>query len=362
MGKLVETYRDTGREVARRLFLDRHVELWLAALDIAWSPSELRARVVEVVRETEDVRTFVLQPPRRWPGHRAGQHTIVEVEVDGARLQRCYSLASAPGDSRLAITVKRVPGGRVSGWLHDRVRAGDVLRLREPTGDFVLPEGAPGPLLFLSGGSGITPIASMLRELAARGATRDVVLVHHARHRDDVIFGAELEALAARHAWLRCHVLLDDAPGAPTGFDEGRLAALVPDLATRDAFACGPPGMTVRVEAMWSRMGCEHRLHLERFTLPVRDAAPSDGRPVTLRLERSGRTIVAASGETLLSELERAGERPRSGCRMGICRSCTTRKRAGVVQNVLTREVSSAPDEDIQLCVSSACSDVDLAL
>jgi stearoyl-CoA 9-desaturase NADPH oxidoreductase len=373
---------------AERLFLARQAEHWLGALGRLESlRGELRARVVDVIHETPDARTFVLRPGRRWPGHRAGQWATVEVEIDGARVRRCYSISSAPGDALISFTVKRVPGGRVSGWLHERVRVGDVLTLGAPGGEFTLPldpaDGAlPERLLFVSGGSGITPTASMLRALEARAADAakngggapmpDVVLVHHARRREDVIFRDAIEALAGASPWLRLVWCLDDAPGGTGGFDEARLAALVPDLAERETFLCGPPPMMARVEAMWRARGLEERLRQERFVAPGASpvgAAPDSPGPdgsasarVSLHLVRSQRSVEARTEGTLLDQLERAGERPASGCRMGICRSCTCVKRSGTVRHALTGAISSAPDEPIQLCVSVPCTDVELGL
>nr|MDQ3038112.1 ferredoxin reductase [Myxococcota bacterium] len=267
--QLASAWQETRQTAASRLLLHRHAELWLRELGSTGSSSEIRARVVDVVRETADARTFVLRPNRLWRGHRAGQWTSVEVEIDGARVRRCYSISSAPGDALVSITVKRVPGGRVSGFLHDRVRPGDVLGLGPASGEFVLPERAPARLLLLGGGSGITPMMSMLRALIADRETRtDVVLVHHARSRDDVIFRDEIDALAAAQSGLRRVWCLDDDPHGAGGFDEARLAALVPDRAERETFLCGPPAMMARVEEMWRDDGHAHRLHTERFTAP----------------------------------------------------------------------------------------------
>src|SRR5690349_18201893 len=109
------------RTAARRLFVDRQAAFWRGEL------RDRRARIIDVIVETRDTKTFVLQPPASWRGHRAGQYTTIEAEVDGVRLRRCYSISSAPGDPWVAITVKRLPGGRVSGWLHERARIGDRL-------------------------------------------------------------------------------------------------------------------------------------------------------------------------------------------------------------------------------------------
>jgi len=339
---------------ARRFFLDRHAAFWLRELDPVLSLDEIRAEVVAVIDETADVKTFVLRPNARWRGHRAGQFTTIEVEIDGVRTRRCYSLSSNPGDPRPTITVKRTPDGLVSNWLHENVKPGDVLTLSPAAGEFVLAEPAPAKLLLFSGGSGITPVMSMLRDLDAREAVGDVVFLHYARSENDVVFGRELAEVAARRPTLRVVVR--------TGlFTEQDVAVLVPDFAERETFLCGPPALMERVEGLWSKQGIRSRLRHERFVM----AAPSvstDGASARITLSRSGRAVEANAANVLLDDLERAGERPASGCRMGICMTCKCRKVRGTVQNRLTGEISSAPDEDIQLCISHPRSDVTLEL
>ncbi len=350
--------RVTASPVARRLFLDRHLDFWLGEIHPAWSLTELRARVAVVIQETPDVMTFVLEPGAPWPGHRAGQYVPVEVEIDGVRVRRCYSISSAPGDARVAITVKRVPGGRVSSFLHDHVRPGAVLGLGVPAGDFVLGSPAPARLLLLSGGSGATPGMAILRDLAARGAVADVVYFHAARSAADVVFRSELRALAARLPGLRLVFRLDDE--AAGLLDEAELRALVPDFAERETFLCGPPGMMDAMERIWAGAGALGRLRTERF-VAARRAEAKRAEGLTVRLSRSGRSLPAGPG-TLLEQLESAGERPAYGCRMGICQTCRCHKRSGTVEDAITGAVSSEPDEEIRLCVSVARSDLDLAL
>jgi ferredoxin-NADP reductase len=340
---------------ARRLFLERQSAFWRREL------RDPRARVVAIIAETRDTKTFVLQPPAGWRRHRAGQYAMVEIEVDGVRLRRCYSLSSAPGDPHVAITVKRLPGGRVSGWLHDRARIGDALGLGPAAGHFVLPTPTPEKLLFLSGGSGITPITSMLRQLARQGDLREVVLVHCARTRDDIIFRAELEALAATHGGLRLVWCLSDDPTGSGRLDEGRLAQLIPDFAARATFLCGPPGLMASVERMWQAAGAGERLRRERFVAKPPAARASDAR-VRVRLSESARDLVANTSGTLLEQLEQSGVRPPYGCRIGICHTCKRRKHAGTVLNLTTGVASSELDEDIQLCISAPLSDVELSL
>ena len=348
----------------RRWFLDRHAEFWLRELGTGWSLDERRARVVDVIAETSDCRTIVLAPGRGWPGHLAGQYVPVELEVDGVRLRRCYSISSgssSPGARRIAITVRRVDGGRVSTALH-QLRRGDRVTLGDPAGAFVL-DPAARKLLLVAGGSGVTPIIAMLRELASRSgasggdqAGLDIVVVHGSRRADDAIFGDELASLATRVPWLRLHARRDDEVGR---LDAAAFAALVPDLADRETFVCGPPGLINVVTAAAGAAGALHRVHLERFVAAPIASATSDA---TVQLVRAGVRVVASGPGPLLAQLERAGQRPAYGCRMGICNTCRCRKRSGTVEDVTTGAVSSEPDQDIRLCVSLARSDLELEL
>lgn len=349
--------------LARRFALDRQVDFWLRELHSAWSLTEVYARVIDIVDETHDVKTFVLAPNGRWAGHRAGQFVTVEADIDGVRTARCYSLSSAPGSPHISITVKRVGAGRVSSWLHAHLKRGDVLRLGGPAGEFVLPEPAPKKLLLLSGGSGVTPVMSILRDLARRGGLHDVVFVHAARSAKDVIFRQELEELARRHPGLAIAIFLEDAAGSFGGrIDASKLHAMVPDLALRETYLCGPPGMMEALSPIWTDAGIAHRLKIERF-VPASGIPPAEGATpakIALSLVRSGRTVSVNGSGTLLEELERAGERPSYGCRMGICNTCRCRKRAGVVEDIVTGAVSSDADEDIRLCTSRARTDLEL--
>lgn len=345
--------------VAKRLAVTRGIDAWVQEVSPTFSLSTLRARVVDIVVETHDTKTFVLEPNRHWPGHVAGQFVPVEVEVDGVTMVRCYSVSSAPHQKHLALTVKRVPGGRVSGALHDRLRVGDVLRLGAPTGDFVLPAQPPEKLLLLSGGSGVTPVMAILRSLANANAMPDIVFLHAARSAKDVVFHAELRRLAALHSGLRLEIVLDDAPDGR--LDPSKLRSLVPDLAERVTMMCGPSGMMDALTPVFSDAGIAHRLRTERFALetrPVRATGPSP--KVKLTLLRSKKTAATECSGTLLEALERSGETPAHGCRMGICNTCLCRKKSGIVEDTVTGAVSAEPDADIRLCTSRALSDLEL--
>ncbi|MEO6953089.1 MAG: ferredoxin reductase [Polyangia bacterium] len=334
---------------ARRLFVDRQLDTLVSLWGSTLSLGQNRACVVRVIDEAPDTKTFVLRC-RMWRGHRPGQYVTIAVEIDGVTHRRCYSVSSAPATDMLSFTVRRIEGGLVSGFLHAHVRAGRILTLGSPEGVFVLPASSTDGLLFLAAGSGITPIMSMLR---ARASLDGIVLVSWSRSREHAIFGAELRRMA-NHG-LRLVERFDDEGGR---FDERSLPTVVPDFAERETFLCGPPGLMSRIEQLYGYMGASSRLTVERFVT----AAPiDDGADVTLKL-LSGRTITADRSSSLLAQLERAGERPTSGCRAGICHACTCMKRSGTVLDLLTGELSSATDEQIRLCVSVPRSDLELDL
>lgn len=321
----------------------------LAQIHPTWALGTIKARVVAVVAETADTKTFVLRPNRTWPGFRAGQHVGVEVDVGGVRHQRRYSLSSSPdAGRRIAITVKRQPGGTVSNWLHDRVRPGDVLRLGAPSGDFTLPDPAPAKLLLLAGGSGITPLMSMLRSLSP-GA--DVTLVDVMRRPADTIFADELSGLAATRPGFRRHSHHSAQDGR---FDSAVLARLVPDYAERVTMLCGPSGLMAACRDHWQSRGIAAHLRCESFGVEAATAAATTDAGHEVRCTRSERLFTAGADTPLLVAAEGAGLQPRYGCRMGICHSCVCVKRSGTVENVLTGAVSTEPDVRIQLCVSRA--------
>src|SRR5436853_7313214 len=164
---------------------------YLELINPLWSTRELRGRVEEVRRETEDAATVLIKPGYRWEGHKPGQYCRIGVDIEGVRHWRAYSLTSEPDreDGFISITVKNVDEGTVSPYLVRRGRPGAIVGLGGVEGDFVLPAGLPEKMLFISAGSGVTPIMSMLRSLAHQDSLDDAVLLHSARNEDDVIFG-----------------------------------------------------------------------------------------------------------------------------------------------------------------------------
>ncbi|GAA1288347.1 ferredoxin reductase [Saccharothrix xinjiangensis] len=318
---------------------------YLDLVDPLRAGADLRGRIEAVHPETADAATVVIKPGRGWKGHVAGQYVRVGVDVDGVRLWRAYSVTSPANraDGRITITVKAVPGGKVSNHLVRRAEPGAVIQLDQATGDFVLPATRPAKVLYLTAGSGITPAMGMMRD----ADLADVVVLHSAPTGADVIFRDDLHDLAADGA-IRLIERHTDTDGV---LDIARLDEHVPDWAERETWACGPVGMLDAAEEHWARHGLADRLHTERFRPVV--LATGDGGAVTFTT--TGRTVEADGSTPLLDVGERAGVLMPSGCRMGICFGCVTPLRAGSVQDLRTGEITTAePGVLIQTCVSAA--------
>jgi len=339
------------------------LDSYLEQVDPLLVTGEGRAEVVIVERGTEESVRLTLRPNRAWQGFRAGQFVNVAVEIDGVRHQRCYSPACAEGrGATVEITTKRHPEGLVSNFLVERAQPGMVVGLSPAEGDFRLPDPRPEATLLIGGGSGITPLIAILRTLFAEGYERPVALLHYAPDAERCIYREELERLAAAHPNFQLLRSYTRAPG--TGELDGHFSPLhlphsEPDFTAAETFACGPPALLDAVRGTWAN-GLELRLHVESFVPPtfVPVGEPGEGQ---VRFADS-EVEVANSGESLLAQAEAAGLSPEYGCRMGICHTCTCRKRAGTHKNLLTGEVSSAPDEEIQLCVSAALGDLTVEL
>jgi len=230
------------------------------------------ARVVDLVDETPNVRSILLEPPD-WPGHRAGQHVDVRLTAeDGYQAQRSYSIASAPEDESLVLTVERLEDGEVSPYLVDELRPGDELELRGPIGGyFVWEESLGGPLLLVAGGSGVVPLRAMLRHRAAVGSDVPARLLYSARSREEVIYAAELERVSGTDGIEVVYTLTRSWPDGWTGYRRRVDAALLEEVAWPAAdrplvYACGPTGFVEAAASALVALGHEpRRVRTERF-------------------------------------------------------------------------------------------------
>jgi ferredoxin-NADP reductase len=345
--------RHALRTIAARITTPLLPDDYLQLANPLWSERELRGRIVAVHPETEDSATLVIKPGWGFGfDYQPGQYIGVGVLIDGRWRWRSYSLTSSPvkGANTVTITVKAMPEGFLSTHLVGGVAPGTVIRLAAPQGNFILPDPAPAAVLFLTAGSGLTPIMSMLRTLARRDQLCDVVHVHSAPTEDAVMFGDELAELARAHPGYRLAIRATRTQGR---LDLATLDAEVDDWRSRQTWACGPEDMLAAAERVWARAGIPDRLHLERFA--VSRAAPH-GTGGSVTFERSGKTIVADAATSLMDAGERAGVQMPFGCRMGICQSCVVGLVDGHTRDLRTG-AEHGPGTRVQTCVSAASGD-----
>lgn len=311
-----------------------------------WDPEvDDQLRCVAVHQETHDVRSFTfVSPAGKQFRFGAGQYFLFDFPVGDAVESRCYSISSPPTrPGSFTITVKRVAGGVVSNWLHDNLTPGATVRAQGPRGTFLRPAVETRKYLFLSGGSGITPVMSMLREIADTAEVADVVFLHAGRTPQDFVFRDELALLAGRIKGLRLF-LLPEALGAEPSWPglSGRISAellalAVPDIAERVVMCCGPAPFMAAVRTIAASLGVPQGRYLEEsfdaavLEAPVHEVAPPASTTFTVQFAKQNRTIEVGAEQTVLSCAKKAGIRIPSSCANGICGTCKSRLVSGSV-------------------------------
>ena len=345
-----------------------------------WASSEQRTLTCcRVVDETHDVKSFEFRvgdglPVRFEPG----QFMTVSAIVQGQAVERCYTISSPPTRPWLvSITVKRVPGGVMSNWLHEHMKPGTLLRAYGPSGSFT-PTAAPAAKsLYLSAGSGVTPLMSMTRASIDLGLNRDVVFVHSARTPADVIFRNELQRLVELAPRLRTHFVCESAGDEGWSGPTGRLSLQllsqwVPDYAEREVFTCGPAGYMNAMRELLREGGHDPaRYHQESFDIgagvAAEPAAPDNTAThdtFTVKLARSSKAFAMSASETVLSAARKAGVAIPSSCSQGVCGTCKTKVLEGTVD---MKHNGGIREREVQkgfrlLCCSRPTSDLVLEL
>jgi ferredoxin-NADP reductase len=344
------------RALTSPLLPDDYLEL----INPLWSTRELRGRIEDIQPETEDAATVVIRPGYEWEGHEPGQFLRIGVDVKGVRHWRAYSLTSDPDrpDGFISITVKNVDEGTVSPYLVRHGRPGTIVGLGGVEGDFVLPEEPPDKMLFISAGSGITPIMSMLRSLDRRDALDDVVLLHSARHPDDVIFGEQLREMEKRNDGFRLHEQHTKENGR---LEPAHLDDLCPDWKDRETFLSGPAGMLDAMEEHWEEHGDPDRLRMERFQPKIDDEA-QQGEGGAIKFLKSDCETESDGSKPILVAGEDAGLDLPYGCREGICHTCVGELCSGQVRDLRNGKVYGQEGENIRTCISAPEGPVEINL
>jgi stearoyl-CoA 9-desaturase NADPH oxidoreductase len=351
------------RSVVARMTTPLLPDDYLKMINPLWTSRELRGKVIEVIPETDDAATLVIKPG--WGFHtdyQPGQYVGIGVSIDGKWHWRSYSISSIPGgvaegrhaEGTITVTVKAMPEGFMSSHLVRGLEPGTIVRLALPQGDFVLPDPPPAKILFWTGGSGITPVMSMLRTLNRRGSMTDVVHIHSAPNRDSAIFRDERLALAQAHPSLRLVENFDDVHGI---LDVRKLDAACPDWRERQTWVCGPAPMLEAAEKHWATARLGKALHVERFSAAL--TASAEGGHVTFAV--SGKDVDLDGATTLLEAGEAAGIQMPFGCRMGICHTCVIPLKKGIVKD-LRNGAEYTENQGIQTCVTAAAGDCELEI
>jgi glycine betaine catabolism B len=354
-----------------------------------WGEADSSTLICRQVQDiTHDVKTFLFESAQ--PAlfqHEPGQFVTLQLQIDGRSVSRCYTISSPPTRPHLlGITVKRQPGGLVSNWLHDTMAPGKRISADGPFGVFTIARHQSAKYLFLSGGSGITPVMSMTRTLYDLGSDADVVFVHSARTPSDIIFRRELETIASTVPTVRVVPVCEgDSPREPWGGLRGFLSAqmlqlLAPDLAERVVFCCGPAPYMAAVRRMLVDAGFDmQNYHEESFSfedltmkefaaLATTDAAADEenqgaapeAKTYSVEFVRCGRTFTCADDENVLDAAYAAGLSPASSCGQGMCGTCKTTVLSGTVDmqhngGIRPREIAQ---DKILICCSKPLSDL----
>lgn len=347
-----------GRRIFRSQLLEtivspNGVDGYGELLDPTFSVRDVKAEVIAVRRQTPRSVTLTLAPNANWKGLAAGQHVGTIVEVDGVLQTRFYSPASSAADSGLIeLTISQHDDGVVSNHLIEMARPGMMLGLTPAEGDFTLPAQRPERVVLVGGGSGITPVMSMLRTLLDEGYGGSIDFVQIARSNGEALYSEELAAIAADNANVRLARVFtrEKVEGALGGhLTHAKLRRALGEYEQAAAFVCGPPSLIDSAEKIWSARKAIDQLQTETFKLPEITISEDEvGGPV--RFSESAVDAIN-DGTTILDQAEAAGLSPKNGCRMGICHTCVAYVEAGVVRDVRTGELRTVKDEYIQTCI-----------
>jgi stearoyl-CoA 9-desaturase NADPH oxidoreductase len=353
---MTTTRADQVRRLVARMTTPLLPDDYLHMINPLWSARELRGKVIEVIPETDDAATLVIKPGWGFSADfQPGQYVGIGVNLDGRWHWRSYSISSMPAGldeaprGTITITVKAMPEGFLSAHLVRGLAPGTIVRLALPQGDFVLPDPPPAKVLFWTGGSGITPVMSMLRTLHRRGTMPDVVHIHSAPSRDQAIFRDERVALALAHPSLRLVENFDDEHGI---LDVRKLDSACADWRERQTWVCGPAPMLEAAEKHWDAARLAKALHVERFSAAL--TASAEGGHVVFAA--SGKEVDLDGATTILEAGEAAGITMPFGCRMGICHTCVIPLKKGIVKD-LRNGAEYQENQGVQTCVTAAAGD-----
>lgn len=356
--------------LSNQLFNTSSAQAFIEPVIQAFSPdfriSEPTSKVTGVSWNNRNTYTVRIKPHKSWKKFHPGQFVQLSLEKDGAYLSRCFSISSTPEHFRstgeIEVTVKAHKKGKVTPWIPEAIKAGSRVYLSQAQGDFTLRESSHRKL-FIAGGSGITPIISMLRANTSAEWMNSAVLIFYVRQASDRIFISELKQLGLKG--LRYEFIYTSTQGR---FSPSHLTQACPDFVDRDIYMCGPGGMISDVTETSQQEGVsEDQLFSEYFSQQISNVDPDEISDEAIEIHyeqsRTQQTLnPSRTQKTLLELAEGSGLSPTSGCRIGVCHQCICKKKQGRVYNTKTKQISDTGEEEIQLCLSIPLDNVALEL
>lgn len=305
-------------------------------------------KVKKIINETHDMKVFYIEKNSYTDNFKPGQFVNIGVKINGKLEKRSYSIVSPCEENQISFMVKKIENGLVSNWLHNNIKEGDSLLLGEAMGEFTVDLNSIKKLCLLSGGSGITPVMCILRDIKNKNIDCDVIFFHAAKTLNDIPFKSEFKELNKDNKF-KFVFIIEENDGRPT---QDKIKELVPDLFERTTYLCGPSGMTDAIIPLWNEH--KNKLIIERFS--IKSVESNETVKITLK---NNKEIFVKKGLTLLESLEKQNIWHPSSCRAGICNMCVCKKLSGETKNISDMSISSG-EEDIKLCISVPNSSIKL--
>ena len=333
--------------------IDQHAaNFWLQKFNSLWSFNQALGKIVQKENSAQNMVSLTLQVNRHFELGQAGQHHPIFVEVDGIRYERSYSLTQLDSQHFL-LTVKKVDQGKVSAWLVEQSKVGDILEFGQPYGDMLLPEQAQ-TMLLLAAGSGITPMLSLLKALSKtdRMTQAPIQLLYWVKEYADVAFKTRFEQLAEQYPNFSFQVFYTQEVDAGERLNSAHTASLE-NIENSVVYACGPSGFVAQAEQLFA-----HAQSFKSEAFSMTPVESSETGFVNVTLLKSKKVLAIPKGQSILASLEQQNVKPTHGCRMGICNKCVCNKVEGSTKNLVNGGQNSEPGNLLKICVNSAQSDL----
>lgn len=335
------------------IVLGQHsVNFWLQKINPLWSVQQALGKIVQKQQSAADTVSLTIQVNRHFKMGQAGQHHPIIIEIKGIRYERTYSLTQLD-HQHVLLTVKKVDQGIVSQWLNDHAKIDDVIEFGVPYGEMLVPKNSQN-LILLAAGSGITPMYSLIKQLATtRQLDQQAVhLMYWVKKHEDVAFKQIFDHFSEQFPQFKFEVFYTQEQLADSRLNVEHLNH-IENLQDSTVYVCGPSGFVSTAEALFENV---QDFKSEAFSLsPV---ITDDIGFINVTLTQSNKVVAIPKGQSILVGLEQQNIKPQHGCRMGICNKCACNKAQGATKNLVNGSENSEPNNLLRICVNTAQTDL----